>query len=149
MAALRNVETRGQAPQTPQPTAYAPAQPTQPLPPLDVEEVNAAWARFKESLPASEMYVKSLMDQSVTCSGNVIRVSIKDPSQASICKRDDLLHFLRHELERYDIVVETVIDTAEGGGRATPYTSMEKLQAMVSENESLQRLIEVFGLQLD
>ena len=95
------------------------------------------------------MYMKSLMDQTPTCHDNVVVASITDPSQASICKRDDLLHYLRKELNRRDIIIETVLDTTKQNSASTPFTSMEKLHSMVDDNKNLQKLIELFGLQLD
>ncbi|MDD7724275.1 MAG: hypothetical protein PUJ24_01250 [Bacteroidales bacterium] len=95
------------------------------------------------------MYLKAIMNQTPKCKGNVVTATITDPSQASICKREDLIAFIRKELGRTDIIIETELDASAQEGGSTPFTTTEKLHAMVDQNKSLQTLIEKFGLQLD
>lgn len=95
------------------------------------------------------MYLQAIMNQQPKIKGNVVIVSINDPSQSTICKRADLLSFLRTELGRPDVMIDAELDTSDQRSSATPYTSAEKLRAMVASNKSLESLIEKFGLQLD
>lgn len=111
--------------------------------------LNGAWHRFCEQLPQSEMYLKAIMNQTPKCHGNVVTATITDPSQATICKREDLIAFIRNELGRPDITLETELDAKAQEAGSAPFTSIEKLHVMVDENKNLQKLIEKFGLQLD
>lgn len=95
------------------------------------------------------MYLKAIMNQTPRCHGNVVTATITDPSQATICKREDLIAFIRNELGRPDITLETELDAKAQEAGSAPFTSIEKLHVMVDENKNLQKLIEKFGLQLD
>ncbi len=95
------------------------------------------------------MYLRAIMNQQPKIKGNVVIVNITDPSQSTICKRTDLLSFLRSELGRADLTIESELDTSDQKSSTAPYTSTEKLRAMVASNKSLESLIEKFGLQLD
>lgn len=93
--------------------------------------------------------MQAIMNQQPKVRGNVVIVNITEPSQSTICKRADLLSFLRAELGRADVTIESELDATDQKSSTTPYTSTEKLRAMVASNKSLESLIEKFGLQLD
>lgn len=93
--------------------------------------------------------MQAVMNQQPKVRGNVVIVNITEPSQSAICKRADLLSFLRAELGRTDVTIESELDATDQKSSTTPYTSTEKLRAMVASNKSLESLIEKFGLQLD
>lgn len=151
---LRQVEHESHAApptkETPPASARPDAAGTQrPMEAIDPIRLNGAWQRFSSSLPPSEMYLRAIMNQQPKIKGNVVIVNITDPSQSTICKRTDLLSFLRSELGRADLTIESELDTSDQKSSTAPYTSTEKLRAMVASNKSLESLIEKFGLQLD
>lgn len=151
---LRQVENESQAtPPTPPPPTASPlpdaAAASHPMEAIDPIRLNGAWQRFSTSLPPSEMYLQAIMNQQPKIKGNVVIVNITDPSQSTLCKRADLLSFLRTELGRTDVTIEAELDASDQKSSTTPHTSTEKLRAMVASNKSLESLIEKFGLQLD
>lgn len=133
------------------PTAQVGAQQAvglQPMTEIDPIQLNVAWQRFYSALPPSEMYLRAIMSQPPKCDGNKVIVLITDPAQKMITERTDLVAYLRKELGRKDIVVTTEEDVNAQNYTAVPYTSRQKLEVMIGENNNLQKLFEMFDLDL-
>ena len=94
------------------------------------------------------MYLRAIMSQPPKCDGNKVIVLITDPAQKMVTERTDLVAYLRKELGRKDIIVTTEEDVNAQNYTAVPYTSRQKLEVMIEENNNLQKLFEIFDLDL-
>ncbi len=83
-----------------------------------------------------------------TIKGDQLIVTIQSPTQNFICTREDLITFLRTELQNPNVTIATDLQDV-AAGNATPYTAKEKLESMLKDNPKLQSLISNFNLDFE
>lgn len=84
-----------------------------------------------------------------TCQGSELTLDIITQSQAVISEHQGLIAHLRQRLGNPAIIIKTnLVATAEKAS-SSPFTSKQKLEVMLGENDHLKKMIEKFGLSFD
>ena len=126
------------------------AEQAEPARPLSKEELINAWREYASTLPPAENYLRTIMATEPDCERDIVMLDIITQSQAMICENKGLIDFLRDRLKSPNLTIRTrLIEKKEEEAAAAPFTSKQKLEAMLAENKNLHSIIERFGLSLD
>lgn len=115
---------------------------------VDYNQLITAWGDFASRLQTADSHLRSVMAHPPRLEGEVIVVDVANAMQGEIANRVDLVTFLRQRLSNSRLSIRANL-VAKTDAPIVPYTAKQKLDAMLSENAELEKLITKFGLTFD
>lgn len=114
------------------------------------EKLEAAWENFKNARKQiGKDRELNVLNQKITLDKEIITLHLLNPIQVDILNdfRDELLEYLRNELENDHISLKPVV--MQQNDKKMIYTNKEKLDHLVEKNPQLKNLKDNLGLDID